>query len=488
MSEGSHAYHRGVSYTEHHGTGISLLFGQEMVYVVGSEHKTIVGMESKLNVGAIADVGLVTKVELEFGAEIQWVGGAHFVMAGHGGGVFDEVYGVSAGKTDLTAFKKTKLFLKSIVCCQLGAAAVSIASARTTWMAMMPEVQKDGELKIDGNSGFFAVATVNGQILSLATVILSIALYWILNKQNHLTPISAMSINHLGYGFLGVSATPAGGALATGSSGLALSPLSFNLSWDNSHRHFEHKGHSVVGYDTIGKSQIVGNANGVSISSTGFSLVTQHTAAPVAVGPATKASTSRVGITATPSNAELDLLAAGTTEKSNLTLGAGTFTLEESNTAKTRTSTLKASSNGLSLTSSLAGGSTGFLKLKGADVVLEATSTTPPGTGKVSLTSTRVVISQGASNSITMDASGVQIAGALTILNPGVGIPDAAAIASIAAETAKDEAERIKSDAEQKLVLLKSELEQTIQGEIATAIMTVEQKINDASIRAGATL
>lgn len=483
MSAGSHAYTEGIEYHEHHGTEVKLLFGQEMVYVIGSENKTIVGMESKLNFGAIADVGMVTKVELEFGAEIKWVGGWHFVMAAHGGGVFEGAFSATAGSDNPTEFKKLKLWLKAVVASQVLLAGTSAALIKTVFI---PQKNAHGEIKVEGNSGFFASVTVNGQLLTLVTVILTLALNSIIKKQAHLTPNSVVSVNKMGYAFLGVSADPTAGITATGSAGLALSPLSFNLSWDNSQRHFEHKTHSVVGYDTIGKSQIVGNANGVSISSTGFSLVTQHTAAPVAAGQATKASTSSVGITATPSNAELDLLAAGTTAKSNLKLGAGTFTLEESNTANTRTSTLKASPNGLSLTSSLAGGSTGFLKLKGADVVLEATSTTPPGTGKVSLTPSSVVISQSPSNSITMDATGVKIAGALTIINPGTGIPDAAAIASIAAEKAKVEAERIKSDAEKELALVKSKLEETILREIATVAMTVDQKINEAMAKAGA--
>jgi hypothetical protein len=485
MSEGSHAYHTGVSYKEHHGTGISLLFGQEMTYVVGSEFRTIVGMESKLNIGAIADVGLVTKVVLEYGAEIQWVGGMHFVMAGHGGGIYDDVYSVSAGKTDVLAFKKTKVFLKLTVAAQVGVAAVSISSARTTWMHMMPEVQKDGELKIDGNSGFFALATVNGQLLSLATVILTVALYWLLKKQSNLIPMSTMSINHLGYGFLGVSATPTGGALGPGSCGLALSPDSFQLSFDGSQREFNlNHGHGIIGFNSDGSSVIKGDSQGVSVTSNQFNVETKVAAPAAAPGappvPAV-APPSTSGFSLIPGTLA-SLWTSTATQSGNLTTNPSLAFLSVTD-AVSGGSKVELKPNSVQIHSSTAGAANASLNLAGGTATLEGLNSS----AKVELSNSSATLSFGAGSSIKIDATGVSIAsGAITILSPTAPIPDVAKISEIAVSKAKAAAEALKLETKSMLDGLKQSLEEAVKEKIAGVIRTVEDKISTASAESGA--
>lgn len=482
MSEGSHAYHTGVSYTEHHGTGISLLFGQEMTYVVGSEFKVMVGMESKLNVGAIADVGLVTKVVLEYGAEIKWVGGLHFVIAGHGGGIYDDMYSVSAGKTDVLAFKKTKIFLKSIVATQVGVAAMSIASARSTFLNMMPDA-KDGELKISGNSGFFALATVNGQLLTLATVILTVALNWLLKKQSNLIPMSTMSINHLGYGFLGVSAGIPG-AVGTGSSGLSLSPQAFLLSFDASQRDFNlNHGHGIIGFNSNGSSAIKGDSLGISVTSNRFNVETKVPVPAAAPGapPVPVVAPSTSGLSLMPGDLA-SLWTSNATQSGKLTTTPNLASLSVTDTA-VGGSKVELKPNSVQISSSTAAAANASLNLANGNATLTALNSS----AKVELSDTSATLSFGGSTSIKIDVTGVSIAkGTITILAPGAPIPDVAAISKIAATKVTAAAEASARDIQSKLADLKQSLEVTVKEKIAAVIRTVDDKITDAVAQAGA--
>jgi hypothetical protein len=478
MSEGAHAYHKGVDYKEHHGTEISLLFGQEMAYIIGSENKTIVGMESKLNIGAVADVGLATKVELEFGAEVKWVSGWHFVMAAHGGGVFDGAFAVSAGSADLTAFKTLKIFLSLLVAAQVIAAGVS-AGLITTVMA--PHKNASGDIEISGNSGFFALTTVNAQLLSLATLILTVALNSLLKKQAHITPISAMSINNQGYGFLGVSA--AGTTVATtGSSGLALSPSSFTLSFDSSTRNFEnsHHGHEAIGFKTDGSSVIKGDVNGVSVASNQF--VVNTTGGAGGAAPAAPPAPT----------AELTLVPGGLSSLQSFngtkTASAGLSTQPEETTlfVTDRVSgagRLALGPNNVSIVSEVAPATaTCALIFANGTATLGALNSS----AKVTLTADEATLSYG-TGKVTIRGTGISFANdALTILVPVAPFPDVATITKLA----KGEAERVQTaltaSTENKLKSLKTELEADVIEKIANVMREVDIKIGEASVKAGA--
>lgn len=469
MSEGSHVYHTGVSYTEHHGTEISLVFGQEMNYIVGSENTTVIGMESRLNIGAIADVGLVTKVELEFGAEIQWVGGWHFVMAEHGGGVFDHVFSVTAGSTDLTAFKKLKFLLKAIVAAQVIAAAGFAIGVKTLWV---PKIEHTDEVKIDGNSGFFAITTVNAQVLSLATVILTVALYWLLKKQSDLNPMSAMSINHQGYGFLGVSATQTGGAVAAGSSGLALSPQAFKLSFDGSQRAFNRNhGHEIIGFNTDGASVITGDSNGVAVTSNKVNVTTTTGG----VSPSTATFFLTPGALTSLATRNISANAGLTTQPGEA------FVYADESTSGGSKMTLKP--NSVEIHSSTVAAANASLALANGTATLESLNSS----AKVDLSNKGAILSFGAGNEVKVDSMGVSIAsGAVTILSPTVPIPDVAQISTIAADQAKAAAVALQLETKKKLDELKESLEATVKEKIAGVIRTVETKIGEGSVQAGA--
>ncbi len=470
MSAGSHAYTEGIEYHEHHGTEVRLLLGQEMTYVIGSENTAIVGMESRLNLGAIADVGLVTKVSVEFGAEVQWVDGWHFVMAAHGGGVFDGAFSATAGSDNPTAFTTLKIFLGLVVAGQAIAAGASAALIKTVYA---PQKNTHGEIEIQGNSGFFASVTVNGQLLSLVTVILTIALNAIIKKQAHLTPISAVSINKMGYAFLGVSATMAAGIPATGSAGLALSPLSFKLSWDNTKRKFEHQGHEVVGYENDGGTSIIGNHLGVQMDGKSINLQTN----------------SDKAIVATNKRAVLDLQPVlgyaklyskkGLTDSSEITLSdAGSFISASSAAASAM---LSFEPNKVEISTSAPVANT-KLSMTGGTASLESLGSS----AKVSVSATEAVLAFG-NQQIRVGSSGVSIGnGEITILVPAVPLPNVASITAIANKAAQDKAKEVSQETQQKLKKLKADLEDAIIGEVATAMMTVDQKITEASAQAGA--
>lgn len=478
MSEGAHAYHTGVDYKEHHGTEINLLFGQEMSYVIGSENTTIIGMESKLNFGAIADVGLVTKVELEFGAEVQWVSGWHFVMAGHGGGVFDGAFAVSAGSANLTSFKALKVFLSLVVAAQVIAAGVS-AGLITTVMA--PHKNASGDIEISGNSGFFALTTVNAQLLSLATLILTIALNSLLKKQAHITPISAMSINKQGYGFLGVSATIAGGAVSDGSSGLALSPQSFTLSFDSSQRAFEHQGHENVGFTTPGSSYIKGDSTGISVQSNSISIQAPPDTPPAVAGQPPVPPTQACGLDfAAGVRANLYHRNATSNGSVNVTPGNVAVTVADSVNGGGR---LVLAPNSAQLQSSTAVGANAVLKLEGGTATLEGLNSS----AQVELSATTARLAFGMSGGVVVSATGVDIAsGGITVLLPTVPAPDVATITQLATQQAQAAATALKADAEAMIAALKANLEAGVKEKIAQVIRDVDTKIGQASVQAGA--
>lgn len=471
MSAGSHAYSEGVEYHEHHGTEVKLLFGQEMACYVGSETKTIIGMESSVNLGAVADIGMVTKVELQFGAVMEWVKGWDFVMAEHGGGVFDAGFCATAGSDNPTAFKTLKTYLTLIVAAQALATAASVALIKTIFA---PHKNSEGEIVIEGNSGFFASVTVGGQLLTLTTAILTIALNSIIKKQSSLTPISAVTIHKTGYAFLGVSATQAAAIPATGSAGLALSPQSFKLSWDRSQREFDDQGHGVVGYKTDGETSIVGNDLGVQMDAKSIGLKTNS--------DKKNAATNRMAVLELAPTLGYAKLQSkkGSTASSEITLSdAGSFISASSATASAM---LTFEPNTVEISTSAPVANT-KLSMSDGTASLESLSSS----AKVSLSASEAVLSFG-TNKVSIDTSGVTIAnGSVTILSPTAPLPDVAAITEIANQAAKKKATEIGQETDRKLKELKADLEETVMGEVSTVLMKVDEKLRTVSTMKGAT-
>jgi len=471
MSEGKHAYHQGVAYEEHHGTEIKLLFGQEMVYIIGSEHKSIIGMESKINFGAIADVGLATQVKLEFGAEVQWHASWPLVLAAHGGGVFDGAFAVSAGSTKIGSFKSLKGWLMLVVVAQVLAAGGSAALVKTV---LAPHTNADGEVSISGNSGFFWIATVNAQLLSLATVILTFVLSKLIEKQSNLDPLAAMSINKQSYGFLGVRSfsNTAGSA---GSSGLALSPQAFTLSFDETQRDFDRHGHEITAFKTEGSSSIKGDPTGITMKSKSVSIKTGEGAnkAELQLKPDSSSSLSHSTDT-TSSSLILKTKESETAVLEDKNKGTVSVAPEEV--------TIKLSKN--KAAPALAANWEAICSLQmGADKVklsfLESSA-------NVSLSKESASLSLGAV-SIEINSAGISIGGTddIKILKPNVLVKDLPTILKLAKAEAASELETAKNNTKNELIALENALRTETANTFARSLRVAQAKVDHALLKLG---
>lgn len=470
MSEGQLHYSEGVQYHEHHGWEVKVLGGQEMIYILGTENKQIIGGEAKCIVGAVADLGLATKVVFETTAEVMWVGGKHFVMAAHGGGIYDGAFSATAGFTNPIEFKQQKFFFKATVVAQ---ALVTAASAVLIKTAFKPH-EHNKHIEINAtNAGFLSAVTVNAQLLSLAALVLLIVLGRLTKKQSHAIPLSAVTVTKQGYAFLGVSATPVAGCNNTGSAGLELNPLSFKLSWDDSQREFSTQGHHVSGYSGDGKSQIVGDSNGVAIDSNFIELATNTDKQDLA--------TNKKGILRLdPVNGGIRLFSKqGLNKSSQLSLSdvGAHLTASDPDVA----ATLSVEPNNVQITTSNPAANT-QLSMSGGTASLESLGSS----AKVSLSNTEASLSFG-NQKFRIGATGFSIGNnALAVLLPVAPLPNAAAIANAASQQAQAMVQMAKVEMQLKLNEARETLEKKISDEVAAAKMNVDQKVVDASAEEGA--
>jgi hypothetical protein len=315
-----------------------------------------------------------------------------------------------------------------------------------------------------------------------------------------------MSINNQGYGFLGVSA--AGTTVATtGSSGLALSPSSFTLSFDSSTRDFEdsHHGHEAIGFKTAGSSVIKGDENGVSVASNHFQVTTTGVAAAPAKAPTaqvmlvpggmatltTSTEEASAGLQAQPNQTELFLM-DNTSGGARVTLAPKSVKIyaQDKPAAANPAAANPPGASSLGANPPAANPPVPAVAPSFSSLILDdktATLEMLSSSAKVSLSSTEATLSFG-NNSVKIDKEGISLAnGELTILSPKVPIPDETKIKQLAAEQASIATSRVAQFTRLRLSWFRSQLEQTLNDEIANVIREVETKIGKASVKEGAT-
>lgn len=417
----------GVKYEEHHGIAAHLHFGQELAFCGGSEMRVVAGMESALVVGAENKVGIATNSIFELGAEVKYVCGYAVEIAHEGGGAYEHAFTASAGSSKLGAFKSLKYFMRASVLIQVAAVATMLSLVQARYV-QNKELIPSGET--DAAYTLAWCQNTAGVIMFLGTVALNVAV----RKLLHVEPLAAMTVNHESEAFIGVR----GSVTHAGAAGLEFMPNSFKLSADKCNRDFRTSGHEVVGYKGDPDTFIKGSGEEVKIQAKEIKF--SATSAPGEMSLGEKYMCAWFGNSATDPETEFQM--------GDLLLAAP--------------GKLAVADKGIRLASSGAAVSMGkdWVRVScddGSSLGIEKNKQVKLGyansSASVVLTQTEASLSLG-NQSMKISATGVDIAGLITMLAPAVGVPDPKAKVTIASELAatilsntKEQAQEIVEDA-----------------------------------------
>lgn len=459
----------GTSYSEHSGNKVDVLFGTEMTYVLGTDGRANVGMETAFNIGAKSDVGMATNTSLEFGAQVQWFRGWNVEIAKEGGGTYEKAFAVKAGSVNPTAFFTLNLYLGLAIAAQAIAVGASLALIKTVWV---PKPDSKGEITFAGNPGFFAAVGVTNLFLGVITALTTLALPKIIEKRSSITPKAAMSLSNTGFAFIGtnlgpLTLDPLG---SNGSAGLALSPTNFNLSFGPKSRTFDPIDSEITHFKEAGTVEIMGNHTGLTIEAPTARLTSQNGQTVAQLNFSNVIN----------KEAALSLKTAA---------GSGSVRLSSDLSVKVKSkdkatnyfSEFKSEPTKATITSQN-GASTGSLTIEGANITLQSAA----ATSNVVLSAAEATLAFS-NNNVKVNAMGVDIShGAIQILSPTVPIPDAKAIAKVAAEHAKNEALIVAQESAEQLKAVKDQLNETIVEKIASVQRAINKKVDKVSITVGA--
>lgn len=228
----------GVKYEEHHGIAAHLHFGQELAFCAGSEMRVVAGMESAFVVGAENKVGIATNSIFELGAEVKYVRGYAIEIAHEGGGAYENAFTASAGSSKPGAFRSLQCFMGLSVLAQVATVAGMLGNIKSNYV-------ENGKLTPTGESGATVTLAIcqnlAGVIMFLGTIVMNV----VLRKWLHIEPLAVMTVNHESEAFIGVK----GSLTHAGTAGLEFVPNQFRLTAGNKNRKFRTSGHEVVGYE-----------------------------------------------------------------------------------------------------------------------------------------------------------------------------------------------------------------------------------------------
>jgi hypothetical protein len=450
----------GVHYEEHHGVMATLAFGQELLFCAGSKMTVDVGMESAFVVGAENKVGIATNSIFELGAEVKYVRGWAVEIAQEGGGAYEQAFTATAGSSTLGAFTSLKIFFGFSIFAQVASVATMLAVVKSTYV-------KDGELTPEGESGAKVTLSIcqniTGAIMFLGTIALNAAVRKFLTNE----PLSAVTVNHESEAFIGVR----GPITQPGTGGLELKINEFKLSAGNINRSFKTHGHEVVGFDTNAGTQILGNQDILTLRSKQLKLTATSSKSAVLF------------------NDDKMLAYVGGSEASpGTSLQMGNIQLSSPGSAA---SLQKGIRLGVSSAGTALSMSANWVRVSCNDgTMLEIQKNTQ---AKLSFgnSSSSVLLKQNEASlnfgtqSVKLGPTGVDIAGAITILAPAVGVPDALGKVTVSSEMLGVIADNMKNQVKSIALEQSSAAYNLAMSQISSIKRSLETKISEATTKAG---
>jgi hypothetical protein len=420
-----------------------------------------VGMESAFVVGAENKVGIATNSVFELGAEVKYVRGWAVEIAQEGGGAYEQAFTATAGSSTLGAFTSLKIFFGFSILAQVASVATMLAVVKSTYV-------KDGELTPEGESGAKVTLSIcqniTGAIMFLGTIALNAAVRKFLTNE----PLSAVTVNHASEAFIGVR-----GSLR-GSGGLELKPNEFRLSAANTNRGFRVHGHEVVGFETVANpqfTQIVGNGALLTLQSQQLNLIAKESSSAV-LFKGDKMHAYVGGDEAAP--------------KTSLQMGNIYLSPPSGDPGFQQGIRLGVSSAGTAVSMS-----TDWIRVSCDDGTrLEIQKNTQ---AKLSFgnSSASVLLKQNEASlnfgtqSVKLGPTGVDIAGAITILAPAVGVPDALGKVTVSSEMLGVIADNMKNQVESIALEQSSAAYNLAMSQISSIKRSLETKISEATTKAG---
>ena len=453
----------GVHYTEHRGTIATLAFGQELFFTAGSEMRIVAGLESAFLLGAENKIGIATNTHIEFGAEVKYVRGIAVELAEEGGGNYKHAFSTTAGAVDPTAFKYLDIFIGISVVPQVLAIAGMLTAIKTVFV--------DGDTLIPGGETG-AKGTIGGcqNIAGLVMFIGTLALNKII-KNMHLQPLSAMTVNHSPEAFIGVRGTLA----KPGTAGVEFEPQKFKMSVSGANRTFRTSGHEVVGYETILSydSSIEASDSEMTIKSPKVLLETSD----------------KSGTSVSLKGESFDAKATDLTGQPRASLSLGTLDLVPNGGVAAKMDGIRLAvgkGSAVSMGSDWVRVSVNDGTQLEIDKGTHAKLSYANSSASVLLKQTEASLNFG-NQSFKIGPTGVDIAGAITILAPAVGVPDPKAKVTVSAEILAVVAADMKGKVETVATQKATEAMTFMSQQMNNIKRTLETRISEASAKAGAT-
>jgi hypothetical protein len=436
-----------------------LAFGQELAFCAGSEMTVVAGLESKFLVGAENKVGIATNSIFELGAEVKYVRGWAVEIAHEGGGAYEKAFTAAAGSSKMGAFTSLKIFMGFSVLAQVATVATMLALVKTSYV-------KDGKLTPEGESGakttLAICQNVAGVVMFLGTMVLNAAV----RKFLHIEPLSAVTVNHESQAFIGVINS------ATGSGGLELQPNEFKLSAGNTNRSFRTSGHEVVGFDRNADTQILGTQDLLTLQSRQLRLNATLSSSTVLFN-----------------DVKMHAFVGGNEANPGTSLQMGNIQLTSPGGGAA--SLQRGIRLGVTATGTAVGMSEGWVRVScddGSMLEIQRGSQAKLSYGG---SSASVLLKQNEASlnfgtqSVKIDSTGVDIAGAITILAPALGVPDVQGMVTLSSEMLAVIAENMKDQVESIAVEQTSAAYNLAMRQISSIKRSLETKISEATTKAG---
>jgi hypothetical protein len=451
---------QGVHYEEHHGVKASLVFGQELDFCAGSQMTVVAGLYSNVYVGAENKVGIATNSIFELGAEVKYVRGWAVEIAHEGGGAYEQAFTATAGSSKMGAFTSLKVFMGFSVLAQVATVATMLALVKTSYV-------KDGQLTPEGESGAKTTLAICQNVAGVVMFLGTLVLNAVVRKFLNIEPLSAVTVNHESQAFIGVINS------TRGSGGLELEPNQFKLSAGNTNRSFRTSGHDVVGFEGNANTQILGNQDLLTLQSRQLRLNATQSSSTVLFD-----------------DAKMHAFVGGTANNPDTSLQMGNIQL--TSPAAGAASPQRGIRLGVTATGTAVGMSEGWVRVSCDDGSMleiqrgsQAKLSYGGSSASVLLKQNEASLNLG-TQSVKIDSTGVDIAGAITILAPAVGIPDVRATVTLSSEMLAFIAENMKDQVESIAVEQTSAAYNLAMSQISNIKRSLETKISEATTKAGA--